>query len=102
LAEFDPAEDGLENAFAGTADEKEEVRKDINAGRGTYLGFQFVLLVMNWFEEARPDCREEFVFRLTPDMEHDFLHYLLSEARSDVATFLVLKALYARDCDCPN
>lgn len=102
LTEFDPAEDGLEKAFAGTPAEREEVRKDINAGRGTYLGFQFIILVMNWFEVARPDCREEFHFRLTSDIEHDFMHYLLSEGATDVAVYLFLKALYARDCDCPN
>lgn len=95
LYEYDPANDGLE--FDGTSDQREEIRKDINAGRGTYLGFQFIIDVLNWFEKARVDRKTPFVFRMTWDLHHDLFVYLSSEKREPMPVFLILKALYARD-----
>lgn len=94
LEEFDPDNEPCQ--YAGTEAEKEETRKDINAGRGTFLGLQFVLGILNAFEAARDDRQEEFAFRLTHDLEHDLMVYLLSERRDDMAIFLIMKALYAR------
>jgi len=95
IHEFDPASDGLE--FAGTEAQREEIRKDINAGRGTYLAFQFVIRVINWHERHRIDKVDDFEPRLTPELEHDCLVYLLSGRGDDLAIYLFLKALYARD-----
>jgi hypothetical protein len=97
LYEYDPSSEILNVDFSGTSEEREEVRKDINAGRGTYLGFQFVMQVLNWFEQARIDRAQPFIFRMTSDLEHDIMVYLLSEYRNAMAIFLTLKALYVRD-----
>lgn len=83
--------------FGGTTVEREEVRHDINAGRGTYIAFQFVIKTLNAFETGRTDRVQEFEFRLTNDLMHDIMVYLLSERRDDMAIFLILKALYVRD-----
>jgi hypothetical protein len=74
-----------------------ETRKDINGARGTFFAFQFAIAVMNSFEIARDDRAQPFVFRLTDDLEHDLMVYLLSERRDFMAMFLIFKALYARD-----
>jgi|GEM_PF-1717798 len=97
LEEFDPQGNHDEGEFVGTAEEREETRKDINAGRGTFFAFQFAIAVINSFETSRDDRVQEFMFRLTPDLEHDLMVYLLSERRDAMAVFLILKALYARD-----
>ncbi len=83
--------------FAGPEDEFEEVRKDIAGGGGTFLAYQFVILVINWFEQARTDRVQEFVFRMTLDLEHDILVFLTSEECQPTSIYLILKALYARD-----
>jgi len=97
LEEFDPSDDRREGEYNGTPEEREESRKDINAGRGTFLAFQFVSAILNAFEEARDDRVQPFQHRLTPDLEHDFMVYLLSERREPMAIFLIFKALYVRD-----
>jgi hypothetical protein len=97
LYEHDPSTELLEFEFAGTAKECEEIRKDINAGRGTFLAFQFVVQVINWFEQARTDRHQAFIFRMASDLEHDIMVYLLSEYRNAMAIFLIFKALYVRD-----
>jgi hypothetical protein len=95
LSEYDPEEDRIE--FAGSPQQRVEFRKDINAGRGTFFAFQFVMYVINWFETYRIDRHQKFEFRLTPEIEHDLMVYLLSERREPMAIYLILKALYARD-----
>lgn len=95
--EFDSGSEERKFEFAGTAEEREEVRRDFNSGRGTYLAFQFALQVLNWFEQARDDRLQPFEDRLTTDLEYDLMVYLLSERRDEMATFLIFKALYARD-----
>jgi hypothetical protein len=97
LEEFDPEGRRDEGEFVGTAEEREETRLDINAGRGTFFAFQFAIAIINSFEISRDDRAQEFVFRLTPDLEHDLMVYLLSERRDAMAVFLIFKALYARD-----
>jgi hypothetical protein len=95
LYEFDSSRDGIE--FNGTNDEREETRKDINGGRGTYLAFQFAVQVIGWFEKARIDRLQDFEFRLTTALEHDMMVYLLSEKREETAVYLILHALFTRD-----
>jgi len=97
LEEFNPEGDRREGEYNGTPQEREESRRDINSGRGTFLTLQFVLAILNAFEEARDDRQQEFVFRLTHELEHDLMVYLLSERRDDMAIYLILESLYARD-----
>lgn len=82
--------------WAGREDALDHIRKCINAGRGDYLTFQFVISLINWFEEGREDRSEPFVFRLTPDLEHDLMVYFCSEQQDELSTYLILKALYSR------
>jgi len=96
IYEHDSADLDRKFEFAGNPEELEETRKDINAGRGTYFALQFVLLVMNWFEKARADRLGLFEYRMTVDLEHNLMVYLLSERRDEMAVYLVLEALYTR------
>jgi len=96
LFEFD-IEGTREYEFNGPEEIRLEVRKDINAGRGAYLGYQFCIFVINFFERWRIDKQQEFVFRMTDDMEHNLLVYILSDSRDPIAIYLILKALYIRD-----
>lgn len=74
----------------------EAIRKGICSGPEAYFGLQFVVQVINRIERARQDRVEVFRFRLTPDLQHDILVYLHSDAKDDLALFLILKALYSR------
>ncbi|WP_143596131.1 hypothetical protein [Tistlia consotensis] len=95
IYEYDPSADGI--IFNGSDSEKAEARLDLNAGRGTYLAFHFTIHVINWFESVRDDRKDIFVFRMTPELFHDLMVYLLSPRREEMAIFLALKCLYARD-----
>lgn len=97
IFEWDSDSEDIGWSFRGSASEREELRKDINAGRGTYLAFQFVLRMMSWYETARIDRVPFTGSRITADLEHDILVYLLSERREEMATYLILKALYIRE-----
>lgn len=91
-------DDAASLVIFGRDRDREENRQDICAGRGTYLGFQFVISVLDIYEGARiGDRAQPFLSRLTSDLEHDLIVYLMSERRDEMATFLILKALYARD-----
>ncbi|MGE5565018.1 MAG: hypothetical protein ACM3YN_02515 [Parcubacteria group bacterium] len=95
LCEFDGEDrDGLE--FAGSREEREEIRNDINGGGEVYLAFQFVVMVINFFEAARTDRDGAFSFKLTPSLEHDMMVYLKSGQPTEMAIFLVLEGLYTR------
>ena len=95
--EFDPESERDGYIFNGSSEDYEEFRGALNAGRGTYLVFQFCIQVINWYEAGRIDRRQKFELRLTHDLEHDIMVYLLSERRDPMAIFLFLKALYVRD-----
>lgn len=99
LHEFDyeGSADAREYEYNGTEQQRQETRRDIAAGRGAFLGYQFAISVIIWFEQGRTDKRGPFLFRMTHDMEHDFLVYLCSEAKDEMAVFLILKALFLRD-----
>jgi hypothetical protein len=95
LAEFDGDErNGF--VFSGTAEERAEIRRDINGGGGTYLALEFAIAVINYFEQNRTDRVGPFVFRATPDVIHDIFVYLNSPVRDAMSTFLILNALYTR------
>ena len=53
--------------------------------------------LVRWFERQRTDKRQAFVFRMTDELEHNFLSYLLSEKRDSMAIYLFLEALFVRD-----
>jgi hypothetical protein len=89
--------DGLNNPYTGKPRlVKDDTRLGIIEGGGTYLAFQFVIHMINWFEIPRTDRSVPFEFRLTPDLEHDLMLYLGSEIKDELALFLMLKCLYVR------
>jgi hypothetical protein len=82
--------------WAGKENVRDHVRTCLNAGRGNYLAFQFVITIINSFETIRDDRSEPFIFRLTSDLEHDLMVYFASEKQDELSTYLILKALYSR------
>lgn len=95
LLEFAGEErDGYE--FTGEPAERDDIRRDINGGGGTYLAFEFAIMVLNYFESRRIDREGDFVFRATADVLHDILVYLSSARRDSMSTYLILNALYVR------
>lgn len=101
---FDGDGDHNEWEYNGTPEEKEESKKDLNAGRGTFLGYQFISDLLMSFEESRDDKIQPFEYRMTADLEHDFMVFLLWERGHEqdlwlfeVSTFLFFKALLVRD-----
>jgi hypothetical protein len=99
LSEFDfeNSSDAREYEFAGTPEDCKATRADINAGRGAYLGYQFCMAHIQWCERNRTDKVQPFVFRMTDELEHNFLSYLLSEKRDPLPIYLFLEALFVRD-----
>jgi hypothetical protein len=104
LEEFDPEGLHEEGEYNGTPEEHEESKQDLNAGRGTFLGYQFVADLLNSYEESRDDKIQPFVYRMTADLEHDLMVFLLWERGRgqdlflfEISTFLFFKALFVRD-----
>lgn len=95
--DYENSTDARHYDFAGAPEDKSEVRADIAAGRGGYLGYQFCMNLIRWFERQRDDKVQEFCFRMTDALEHNFLSYLLSERRDSMAIYLFLEALFVRD-----
>lgn len=95
--DFETSRDASKYEFAGTAEDRENTRADINAGRGAYLGYLFCMNHIRWCERNRTDKLQPFVFRITDELEHNFLSYLLSERRDSMAIYLFLEALFVRD-----
>lgn len=94
LLEWSANNDG--SAFDGTPEERRELQRDINKARGKFLAYTFAIDVIEWFEQGREDRVEEFVPRMTHDMEHDLLAYLMAGNVDPIGLFLILKALYVR------
>lgn len=92
----EPTAPGLGNPYTGTGADFDLVRADIVDAEGTYLGFQFAINSITTIEREREDRLEPYIFRITPDFEHDILAYMLSEARDEFALYLMLKALFVR------
>jgi hypothetical protein len=105
LQEFDPESDGEHSfEFNGTPEERDSSRKDLNAGRGTFLGYQFVSAILNSFEQSRDDKVQQYEYRMTNDLEHDLMVFLSWERDHqqdkflfEMALFLFFKALFVRD-----
>jgi len=71
-------------------------RQDLIDAREIVLALDFVLNIIHYFEQNRIDRAEEFRPRLTVDMRHDLIGYLLSGNTEEKAVYLILKALYLR------
>jgi hypothetical protein len=104
IEEYEATGHEQEGEFAGTPEEWTESRRDLNAGRGTFLGYQFASDVLNSFEQSRDDRVQPYLYRMTLDLEHDFMVFLLWERGHDqdlflfeMSTFLFFKALFVRD-----
>jgi len=87
---------GASKRWEGKDRVREHVRNCVAHGRGQYLAFQFVVQLINWFETHRTDRDDQFVFRLTTNLEHDLMVYFASDKQDELSTFLILQALYAR------
>ncbi|MCJ2056856.1 hypothetical protein MKL09_09845 [Methylobacterium sp. J-048] len=83
--------------FNGTAQERDETAKDFLGGPEAFFSLQFVLQIINWFEAARQDKTEPFNPRMTEDMAHDLMFYLVNGHHTEVSSVLILKGLYIRD-----
>lgn len=82
--------------FRGTAAQYTESRQDLIDAREAVISLDFVLNIIDYFEKNRIDREEEYTVRLTFDMRHDLIGYLLSGHAEEKALYLILKALYLR------
>jgi hypothetical protein len=92
----------LDYRFSGSAEQYAEARTDLIAAREVVLALDFCLAVISWYESNRIDCREVFVFRLTPELRHDILSYLVSRQTDPKAIYLFLEALFVRTAIAPK
>jgi len=82
--------------FRGPTDLYTSSRQDLIDARDIVLALDFVLNIIHYFEENRIDRAEPFRLRLTVDMRHDLIGYLISGKTDEKAIYLILKALYLR------
>lgn len=82
--------------FRGPPEVYASSRQDLIDAREVVLALDFVLLIIHYFEINRIDRVEEFKVRLTVDMRHDLISYLLSGKAEEKSLYLILKALYLR------
>lgn len=82
--------------FRGQPDQYAASRQDLIDAREVVLALDFVLNIIHYFEINRIDRIEPFKIRLTADMRHDLISYLLSGKKDEKAIYLILKALYLR------
>lgn len=82
--------------FRGPPDLYASSRMDLIDAREAVLALDFVLNIIHYFEINRNDRVEEFQIRLTVDMRHDLISYLLTGKVEEKALYLILKALYLR------
>jgi hypothetical protein len=86
----------LDYQFCGSEPQYIEARKDLIAARDVVLALDFCLAVIAWYEGNRIDRKEQFAFRLTPDLRHDILSYLVARQTDPKAVYLFLEALFIR------
>ncbi len=80
--------------FAGNQAQLKAARDDLVATRDVVLAFDFFLAVLCWYEENRIDRKELFVLRLTPELRHDILPYLVARQTDPKAVYLILESLF--------
>ena len=86
----------LQYQFCGTEPQFIEAREDIVAAREVVLALDFCIAVISWYESNRIDRKEEFNLRLTPELRHDILSYLVARQTDPKAVYLFLEALFIR------
>jgi hypothetical protein len=74
----------------------DQVRRDLVDAREAMLALCFCFNLASWVEVNRIDRVEPFYNRMTVDMRHDMLSYLLSDKRERKALYLIVKALFLR------
>ncbi len=85
--------------FRGTEDDQKKAKNDLVDGREIVLALDFVILIIDWYERNREDKSAAYSQRMTPDMRHDLISYLLSGDLNRKSLYLILKALYLRPAD---
>lgn len=86
----------LHYVFAGSKEQYEEARADLIAAREVILALDFCLSIVCYYEENRIDRVEDFVMRMTPELRHDIISYLVSRQADSKALYLILNALFVR------
>jgi len=82
--------------FSGPAELFEKARKDFIDGREAIISLDLCTLIINWFERNRTDRSTPYSQRMTEDMRHDILSYIVTDSCDKKAIYLMLKALYLR------
>jgi hypothetical protein len=86
----------LHYQFSGTTEQLEEAKQDVVSAREAIFSLDFCISVICWYEERRIDRIEPHIFRMTPDLRHDIISYLVSRNTDQKAIYLILKALFIR------
>ncbi|MCW1842923.1 hypothetical protein [Prosthecomicrobium hirschii] len=76
--------------------EYQSAREDLIAVPEAILAFDFCLNIIYWYEFNRVDRSAPFESRLTADMRHDIITYLVNGGVDPKAVYLILKALFNR------
>lgn len=82
--------------FQGTDDEKSEAKNDLVDCRECLLAMDFCFIVASFYEMNRKDRDEPFSNRMTIDMRHDLIGYLIDGNVDRKSLYLIVKALYLR------
>lgn len=82
--------------FSGTPEQYDEARQDLISAREVILSLDFCISIICWYEERRIDRTDPHVFRMTVDLRHDIISYLVSRQSEQKAVYLILKALFIR------
>jgi hypothetical protein len=82
--------------FVGTPAQFEEAKAELVAAREAILSLDFCLSIICWYEERRIDREQAYEFRMTRDLRHDIISYLVSRNTDPKALYLILKALFIR------
>jgi hypothetical protein len=86
----------LNYTFCGSPAQYDEARSELIAAREAILSFDFCLAIICWYEERRIDREQAYTFRMTRDLRHDMISYLVSRKTDPKALYLILKALFIR------
>ncbi|GAB2206050.1 hypothetical protein ROS1_28660 [Roseibium sp. ROS1] len=89
----------IDYSFNGPEELFEKAKQDLIDGREAIVALDFCTLIINWFEANRIDKSSPYTQRMTEDMRHDILSYLVADAFDRKSIYLILKALYLRPSD---
>jgi hypothetical protein len=82
--------------FSGNDEQRASVKADIDAGREALLTLDFCIGIICAYEEARTDRKDPFQYRLTLELRHDIISFLLARGDDSKALYLILEALFVR------